>query len=204
MLKLSVLLFAVIAIGEIDCGYFSWTDCGDPSTRTVEHERLTLTPDPLLFGRLVNIGGTFNILRTLPEDAMISLELWRSFSFFGYPFDMRMPCVFGGDCKVNAYRLIQGWHVMCDFVRQAQNGTCYKLLTPGKYSADGITERIPALNPLMTTFAAGTYRARVKVFDNAEKELACMFATGAVYAPPDEGSEGSTAANNTIVNEIQI
>ncbi|KAI1309106.1 hypothetical protein HDE_00332 [Halotydeus destructor] len=185
MSAIVILLLVGGAILEVSTKAFNFQDCGDPATRYATIDRLQVSPDPLQFGQEVYANGTFTILRTIPEGSFLFLELWRTVEFFGgYKMDMPfVPCTANGICRVELARLIKHWRMGCDFIKRAtrQSDHCEVPLVPGRYAADNVMSFIPELMYTEHRIGPGAYKARVRLYDVNNNELACAFIMEEVY-----------------------
>lgn len=157
---LKVVAFLSLAIPfSSSAGVFRWQDCGNPATRSATTDDLSFLPDPLRFGQNLTVGANFNVLRALPETSMVGLEVWRYMALAGvFPVDVKMPCIFGGDCRVPFYWLVRSWPLACDFLAKATNSTkCTNPITPNRYAAYGYNIYIPEPSALLSTVAAVSY-----------------------------------------------
>ncbi|KAI1309107.1 hypothetical protein HDE_00331 [Halotydeus destructor] len=167
-----VTVVAVSLLASLAEGVFEWSDCGDPTNRIATIDRLEVTPDPLILGQDVKVGVDFTVLRTLPNDAVLSLELWRSIGVLDVPLP---PCTSNGRCKMHAYSVFRNWAMACDYIRSNRNGTCDEPLTPGKLTGSNYIEHVPVLNTIASMVAQGTYKLRFRLVDSKANELACLY-----------------------------
>ena len=153
----SVILLTVLSCTLAQYNVFYWKDCGDPTTRAAYTEDFHLTPDPLRFGQDAHYNATFVVLRDLPDDAIIGIELWRSLNVLGlYPVDVQVPCMVGSDCKVNLRHMVSAWRLACDFVRSNRNGDCDGPIVAQRYTHVG-KGYIPGTNAVLAAVAQVNY-----------------------------------------------
>lgn len=170
---------------------FEWINCGHKDTIAFT-KVLSFTPSPLKFGHDVHIDASFKVIRTLPKDAIVGFEMWRRFSLFGIPFDVRMPCLFGGECKSNLCSFVRSWDLACSIVQQSRsavnsssdlNPNCDCPVTEGVYEGFGYKRKMPNGNAFVSLLGSGTYKVRVRMFDPSKStvDLACLEAIESVY-----------------------
>ena len=157
-------MFGYVAIGQQQ-KLFLWRDCGD-SSKSAFVEKLDIYPDPLRFGQNAYWNFTLNVLRELPADTQIGITLWRTISIFGlYPLEVRLPCMFGSDCRTNLRHFIRH----CDLAK----GDCNKSLDIGRYTH--VDQGFIPNNPLITAAVQGLYKARIVVTDvEGAREFGCL------------------------------
>lgn len=154
------------------CKAFFFEDCGSEDA-VIRYENVSLSPDPVVFGDVVYVQAGMRFLQGI-QGGFEKLEVSRVFNILGFPFSIRLPCPFGGECLSDlCTSLSRG--MVCEWMRGSGH-ECGCPSVPTVIQSQDYPVHVPPLSAFISFFADGLYRLRWTQYDYDMKEVGCVIA----------------------------
>lgn len=204
ILETSICLFFLLSFHLTTA--LNYEDCG-PSDAIVRFSNLSLSPDPVVFGKAVKVDADMILSKGVAQEGGWSLlDVTRIFELVpGFPLGLRLGCPWrpGGSCIADlCTALSEG--LICDWIRTSGSDNCDCPSTSRTISTKGTTVGVPSLGPFIEFFVNGLYRIRWTWLNRSMTRVLGCVSADINFASPYDYSYNNTDVGRSHINETEF
>ncbi|GFY57194.1 ML domain-containing protein [Trichonephila inaurata madagascariensis] len=170
-LGLILAVFAVLC-GTSLGGFFRFEECTG-KLRIANVGKFEISPDPVNLRKNMTVTMDLDILRDVPEGAMLKTRYYKLKRVFGVNIDVPIPCLLGkfGSCTISLCKYLTMFRQQAEplFPEGSEYGCPVKA---GRYGGENMEIQIPDMGSIARMIVSGRYRTELELLVEG-KSVAC-------------------------------